>query len=78
MHNKLIPDNLTKTPIPPIIPNSLSVEALWKVQRISGITSPVTVILTAAIKTAAHNGPAMVSTLRLWPNVRVMKRHKYI
>jgi dipeptidyl aminopeptidase/acylaminoacyl peptidase len=38
MHNQLIPADLTKTPVPPIIPNSLSVEALWKVQRISGIT----------------------------------------
>jgi dipeptidyl aminopeptidase/acylaminoacyl peptidase len=38
MHNKQILADLTKTPVPPIIPNSLSVEALWKVQRISGIT----------------------------------------
>jgi dipeptidyl aminopeptidase/acylaminoacyl peptidase len=38
MRNQLIPSDLTKTPVPPIIPNSLSVEALWKVQRISGLT----------------------------------------
>ncbi len=65
MPKNQIPTDPAQTSAPPTIPNSLTVESLWKIQRISGIAlSPNAQHVCASV--TSYNMQANTSTSRLW------------